>query len=419
MKIAGVMALNNFPFYRIALQKLVSVCDYVYVRYDAVNGDPEILQSIKDVCAQKLRKVYVANGWNRPPEWREEMLNLINPEEPPDIVLCPDEDEVFGEELEEELRAFYFSDKDGMMFEYEPLVTDDGRKVNGGIPYPPKPHMKAFKWRKGLTYYPYHGQAIVSAYVNPASQWKAKTKIKHYCAFTRGMEAQKAWKNDVNGHKATKAVTLIGFGPSAQNNMETVGEIWSLNNCYEALRPEAMKLCTRIFELHKFEKREGYLVDDKRPHFVHLDEMGKQGRRIIMQTPHPKITNSEAYPLDEVLKVGTNYFMGTPPYMIAMAILEGYTHVRIYGLDQMDYEHVLQRECFLYWLGLAEGNGIAVDGVIPALTRHGTRRYGYDWGPEMDEEAYRLMWEGHPMEVRYKIPSRVVEGKMFNARERR
>jgi hypothetical protein len=174
-----------------------------------------------------------------------------------------------------------------------------------------------------------------------------------------------------------------------------------------------MKRITRIYEMHKFEKREKMTVRDGKQHFYHLNELGKLGHRIIMQKEHHNIVNSEAYPLYDVISVGMDYFMGTPCYMLAQAIMEGYTHIRVFGFDQMDYEHVLQRACWSFWMGIAIGRGIKVDGAMPFITSFNARRYGYDYGPEMDKEMERLLWLGHPMECHYKHESRAVKGDFY------
>jgi len=230
------------------------------------------------------------------------------------------------------------------------------------------------------------------------------------------MEAKKQFRD---GRGAIKAVTLIGFGPSSKQNMAAVGEVWSLNNCYDALGKEAMELCTRIFEMHQLEKRRGPkdIGRDGKPHLWHLDQEGRKGRRIVMLNEDPNITNSEAYPLAEMeAKTGiSTQWRGTPCYMIAMAIAEGYTHIRMFGLDQMDWEHTLQREAMLFWMGYAVGRGIQISGCPTALERNMNTlgRYGYDYGPEFCEKQEKAIWDGWPFWMHMKIPSRAVKGDLY------
>jgi len=416
MKVHGVMAINRFPYWEKCLRELMKHCDKVFIRFDGRTGDPDVLNQIAVVCGDKLGQCLVRNGWSFP-EWREDCLRIASAENP-DIILCPDQDEIFGEGFADELRAFASSDKKAMMFNYYPLESSDGRVINRGQPYPKKPHMKAFKWEQGLSYYPYHGDAKISRYFPKSCHWNANTKIRHLPCFTPIMEAMKL-PNLRDGKGSVKAVTMIGFGPSSKVKMKAQGEVWSLNNCYDALRANAMKLCTRIFEMHQLEKRRGAedVGNDGKPHLWHLDQEGKKGRRIILLKQDENITNSESFPLAEV-EAGTGIktqWRGTPCYMLAMAIVEGYTHIRLFGLDQMDWEHTLQREAFLFWLGYAIGRGIQISGCPTALERNMDvlGRYGYDYGPEFDEKQERAIWDGWPFEISMKIPSRVVAGDLY------
>jgi len=68
------------------------------------------------------------------------------------------------------------------------MMTDDGRHVE---PYPALPHMRAFKWRPGLSFYPYHGRGQAFPYVTEETQMKARNKIRHWCFYTKQMEREK------------------------------------------------------------------------------------------------------------------------------------------------------------------------------------------------------------------------------------
>ena len=432
MRIAAVVALKSFPYHDMTIKQMRDIADKVFIRWDGRSGDPGVLQNTMALLGDRLGGITIVNGWGFP-LWREECLRMMD-DFKPDIVLCPDEDEVFDDTLREELDAFWYSDRKGMMFMYHPLVSCDDRKINGDMPYPPDPHMKAFKWEKGLSYFPYHGNAVVARYCSKSAHWQARTKIRHYSCFTKEMEYRKHWKSRTPDFTGVKGVTLYGFGPSADIATESIGEIWSVNNCYEVLTPEQMKLVTRIYEMHKFGERfggkwgelwkrtPGKILDDRnkmksgdgRTHVARLNEIAAEGRRIIMQEPHPLIVNSEAYPVEDVVKfTGLDWFMGTPCYMVADAIREGYTHIRIWGMDQLDYEHTLQRECFVGWMCYAVGRGIKISGSLTWLNGM-TKRYGYDFGPEFDNWCEDILWRGHPIQVHYKEESRAVKGELFH-----
>ncbi|GAH87875.1 unnamed protein product, partial [marine sediment metagenome] len=211
MKLIGVMALNNFPLWRKAFDAMCELVDEVYIRFDGITGDPDILRELYRIAHPKMKEVMITDTFWNPPEWREEMLRLVN-DAKPDIVICPDEDEVFGDGFRDELESFWRSDKLAMMVAYEPLVTANGREVNKAAPYPPQPHMKAFKWRPGLSHYPWHTNAIIAPYVNAACHWSAVTRLKHYCCYTAALEKMKQWRSPTPGRKHKKVVTMLGFG---------------------------------------------------------------------------------------------------------------------------------------------------------------------------------------------------------------
>ena len=427
VKMVGVMAISNFPFYARCLKALCGLVDEVHIRFDGLTGDPEIFRELEGVCDGKLAGVQIAQQPWHPPEWREDMIRMLDSVKP-DIVLCPDQDEEFGPGFADELQEFWRSDKDAMMIAYEPLVTRDGSAVNGGHPYPPKPHMKAFKWNPGLSYFPWHKQARVARYLDPATHWQAKTKLLHYACYTPGLAAMKKWRSDTPHGKADKSVTILGFGPSAMQQPDVHGEIWSLNNCYDVFTRPTMMRITRIFEMHKPEFRQFTPAQDGHTHYWHLHRLGRMGHRIVLQQKRDDVHNSETYPLGEaeallqvplpVLHGDDKWLMwdGTGPYMVAMAVLEGFTDIWLYGFDQMDWEHTLQREAFIAWLHFAKGRGIRVNGAMTFLKRH-QRRYGYDYGPDWDEESNRLMWLGCPIEVKFKEESRSMKGEMYDGRK--
>lgn len=415
MKIAGMMAICSFPFWRRSFDALYNICDHVVVRFDGINGDPEILQELlrlqKEPNSRIVHVHVVTSPWSCP-QWREDCLRLLD-DVKPDIVLCPDEDEVFDDGLVAELAEFWKSDKKGMMFKYHALAAIDGREINRGVPYPPDPHMKAFKWEPLLCYSPYHGDGKLARYHRPELHWQAQTKIQHYTAYTRGLEAGKHWRSNTPRARLDKSVTLIGFGNSALGPIRPIGEVWGLNNCYDSFAQDLMKNVTRIYEMHMESKRDRMIAGDGQLHFWHLDQLGRLGHRIVMQKPLPQIYGSEAFPLLQMQHAFPfGYFHGTPPYMVAHAILDGYTHIRCYGFDQIDFEHRKQRECFAFWIGIAAGRGIKISGAFTFMEED-KRLYGYDYGPEWDEVSNGVLWNAFPFEIKMKEESRAAKGALF------
>ncbi|GAH89513.1 unnamed protein product, partial [marine sediment metagenome] len=190
------------------------------------------------------------------------------------------------------------------------------------------------------------------------------------------------------------------------------GEAWALNNAYEVFSPKVIQRMTRIYEMHQPHKRVKEMGKDGKSHFWHLDQSGRRGHRIIMHQPHPNIVNSEAYPLHEMeSKTGLRMWSGTGCYMIAQAILERFTEIRVYGFDQKDWEHTRQREAFTGWLTFALGLGIVVSGRPAFVARH-KRRYGYDYGPEWDHQCNVEACEGLPVFMVPKKPTPSMRGQL-------
>ena len=188
MKTAGLMALWRNPQWEDNLKDLLTYCDKVFLQFDIRHGDQSIPERAKILCGDKLEILLIVNSpWDRA-NWRERLLRLLD-DYKPDVVLFPDEDERYGKWFMYDLEDFIESDKKYMMFDYRAPSTDDGRIVNNNEPYPALPHMKAFKWEPNLTYYPYPTLARLASY-GVEFEYKAKTKLFHYCFYTKEEEAR-------------------------------------------------------------------------------------------------------------------------------------------------------------------------------------------------------------------------------------
>ena len=193
MKTVGLMALCRFPYYEMCLRSLMSHVDKVYLRFDGIVGNWDIYRSIPYICEGKEYEMFVSStAWNTF-VWREELLRKLDNVKP-DLVLFPDEDEIYGDEIEDDIRRFMKSDKRQLAFNYlHPAPTIDGWKHKK--PYPSEPHIKAYKWEKGLTYIPYKRRASLSNY-GKFHYKLAKSKILHYCFYTPELRREKLWTGE-------------------------------------------------------------------------------------------------------------------------------------------------------------------------------------------------------------------------------
>ena len=193
MKTVALVALQNFPLWKMCMEKLKTQVDDIYVRVD-VRGENNLEELKESGFATGI--MTSTDEWNRY-NWRNDLLRMID-DAGADIVLIPDHDEMYDDTIHQDIIDFYNSGKDMMFFDFfAPMPTDDGRIIPelNGKAYPSLAHCGGFRWKPELTYFPYCGLAMPTNYHNtPDNRYKAKTKIKHFCMWTKKMEEEKkAW----------------------------------------------------------------------------------------------------------------------------------------------------------------------------------------------------------------------------------
>ena len=183
IKVVGQMAICKHPMWKTCLTELCKHVDEVYIRFDLKFRKYQILSHIPIVCGSKLKSIVCYNvEWNKF-NWREDLIRMLDNAKP-DIVLSLDEDEIFENTIDSDIINFHKSEKCAAMFNYyAPMPTKDGSIILDGKPYPSSRHMKMFKWKAGLTYLPYKGNAKLSNYENPQTWYLSDTKIKHYSLY--------------------------------------------------------------------------------------------------------------------------------------------------------------------------------------------------------------------------------------------
>jgi hypothetical protein len=190
MKTVATVALSDFPFWKMCMEKLRTQVDEIHVRIDGTKPN-----KLDELIESKLAdSIFISqlewNRWN----WRNEMLEMIKGRNA-DIVLIPDHDEMYEDTIVEELKEFWLSGKDMMFFEfYNPTIDNRIIPELNGKGYPSLAHCSAFRYKPELTYYPYCGLAQPTQYANGGSRFNAKTKVKHFCFYTKELEIEKkAW----------------------------------------------------------------------------------------------------------------------------------------------------------------------------------------------------------------------------------
>lgn len=184
-----------------------------------------------------------------------------------------------------------------------------------------------------------------------------------------------------------KTVAIVGTHPATRgdfdfNRKDT--DIWVFN---ETLSRDWCKRATAIFQMHKpvIWRSRTNKADPK--HYEFLQD--KDSPPIYMMKHYDDVPNSIRYPLDEVLKLapGYGYFTSSVSYAIALAILQKYERIEIYGVEmETNTEYGHQRVGVAFWVGLAIGKGIEVIFHSPSLFK--APLYGYDGNAKIPLSFY-------------------------------
>lgn len=163
-----------------------------------------------------------------------------------------------------------------------------------------------------------------------------------------------------------RQITILGMGPSGtmrQVDManHVIGEVWSLNNAYGKYDLEF----DRWFELHRYTNLvEEYPNDEM--HFHRIEELGCPCYRL---EPLPIIENQVKYDIVQIFRhFKTNYFLGSPSLMLALALYE-HDHgehieeIRSWGLDFSDEQHAQQKTSWAFWVRAAIDRNIRISGT--------------------------------------------------------
>jgi hypothetical protein len=157
-----------------------------------------------------------------------------------------------------------------------------------------------------------------------------------------------------------KKVAIVGGGPSRRRApySDPTWEIWAFSSkLYRYPR------VNRWFELHALADLRQQLAGRKpgrRTYMSYKRFLRRLSCPVYMQKAHPDIPQSVAYPLAEVKKRFGRCFTSTASYMVALAIMEGYDVIGLWGIDVKRREYLRQRPALRYLLGVARQQGIRV-----------------------------------------------------------
>ena len=168
-----------------------------------------------------------------------------------------------------------------------------------------------------------------------------------------------------SGAQMTKnVVCIVGMAQSRNDWMldgHFIGsEVWCLNQGNFAFHPDSLSHFTRWFQIHPY-----YGMVNRYRNPEYLEWLRTTTIPVYLNYLVPDLVPSGiVYPFEEVVDdLGSNYFaINTIGYMIALAILEKFSEIRVYGINMGDYDlgDRYARPAIEFLLGVAVGRGIKV-----------------------------------------------------------
>ena len=177
---------------------------------------------------------------------------------------------------------------------------------------------------------------------------------------------------DVVCEPRRKNVAIIGF---ASNTLHLVPwtdpsfELWSLNQGYL----HCLRRTDRHFEMHMPEAT----ADVRDP--AYLEWLAKTPLPVYMIELRDEVPNSVRYPIEEAIKyMGRDYFMSSPAFMLALAGMEGFEEIHLYGINlAIGDEYFYEKPNCEWIIGVLQGRGIKVHIPSASSLLKQYKRYGY------------------------------------------
>ncbi len=169
-----------------------------------------------------------------------------------------------------------------------------------------------------------------------------------------------------------KKVAIIGF---ASNTLHLIPwndpefELWGMNQGHLNFPRRA----ERWFEMHQPEAT----ADIRDPNYINW--LRQAQIPVYMIQAYDEYPCSIRYPIEDAIRLaGRDYFMSSVSYMMALAIMEGFQEIHLYGINlAIGDEYFYEKPNAEWWIGLAQGMGIKVYVPQASALLKQYRRYGY------------------------------------------
>lgn len=145
-----------------------------------------------------------------------------------------------------------------------------------------------------------------------------------------------------------RALTIVGKGTGyEQAKLDSQSShIWATSTAFELLRASECRVDS-IFQLHGLDLFEPWLADVQ--------------DRLVLMVGRPGLERARILPADILVAVFGARFGGSVSWMMALAILDGYTEIRFRGIHLSHFsEYGNQRDSFFYLWGRAEARGVRI-----------------------------------------------------------
>jgi len=184
-----------------------------------------------------------------------------------------------------------------------------------------------------------------------------------------------------------KRVAIVGGGSTRKKApfKDKSWPIWAFSS-----RRDRYPRVDRWFEIHSMTDLKEQLARRKRGRRTFRGYMRYLRRLqcpVYMQRVHPKIRNSVVFPKDELVDEFGKIFTSTASYLLALAIMEGYEEIGLWGVNPKGINYSHQRPAIRYLLGVARQRGIRLRFPkdfsirVPKKPKFVKTKvlYGYDW----------------------------------------
>lgn len=147
-----------------------------------------------------------------------------------------------------------------------------------------------------------------------------------------------------------RSVQIVGVAPTVALTPAVVDERWCFNvpRVYRVRGLKDAGSWTRWFNLHSARHQQ-------RTYPQVVQWYTQQGKPVILQGEFPAAAIIEGF--------GTRYFTCSAAWLIALALMEGFERIELWGIGG-DHDYAQQQPCLAYWVQRARDAGVEVTTVV-------------------------------------------------------